>query len=92
MSDIFIDRIETLQTGQFNIIELNYRNSDSNEDLKVVFINTKDSSIRQFKGINLYNYIVEIVEKIDKSYISNMNSDSVIAINYTKELIEELDD
>ena len=85
--NIIIENIEIQQTGQFNIIVWNYRNSNSNENSKAVFINTKDSSIRQFKGVNLYNYIVE---KIDKSYLNNMNSDSVIAINYTEELTEEL--
>ncbi|WP_346867618.1 MULTISPECIES: hypothetical protein [unclassified Clostridium] len=84
--NIIIENIDIQQIGQFNIIVWNYRNSGSNENSKAVFINTKDSSIRQVKGVNLYNYIVE---KIDNSYLNDMNSDLVIALNYTEELREE---
>lgn len=84
--NIIIENIDIQQIGQFNIIVWNYRNSGSNENSKAVFINTKDSSIRQVKGVNLYNYIVE---RIDNSYLNDMNSDSVIALNYTEELREE---
>lgn len=83
--NIIIEHIDIQQKDKFNIIVWNYKNIDSNENSKAVFINTKDSSIRQFKVINLYNYIVE---KIDKSNLDNLNSESVIAINYTEELRE----
>ncbi|WP_097025459.1 hypothetical protein [Clostridium peptidivorans] len=83
--NIIIEHIDIHQKDKFNIIVWNYKNIDSNENSKAVFINTKDSSIRQFKGVNSYYYIVE---KIDKSNLNNLNSDSVIAINYTEELRE----
>lgn len=85
--NIIIENIDIQQIGQCNIIAWNYRNSGSNENSKAVFINTKDFSIRQFKGLNLCN---KILEKIDRGYLDDMNSDLVIAMNYTVEIGNEL--
>lgn len=84
--NIIIEKIDTMQADESNIIVWNYRNINSNEDLNVIFINTKDCSIREFKGVDLYD---KMVGKINKKCIDGMENDSEVAMNYTLEIGDE---
>lgn len=85
--NIIIENIDIMQAEEANIIVWNYRNINSNKNLNVVFINTKDNNIRKIKGASdLYN---KVLEKIDENYLDELattDSDTFIAMNYTLEI------
>lgn len=85
--DTIIENIDIMQAEKNNIIVWNYRKINFNKNSNVVFINTKDNNIRKIRDpLDLYN---KVLEKIDKNYLDELvatDSDTVIAMNYTLEI------
>ena len=81
--NIIIQNIDIKQVDLSSCIVWNYRNINSDKDLKVIFILTKDSSIRQFNCIKLHKYIMDTVKIEDTE---DIDSDIFVAMNYTLEI------
>lgn len=80
---IEIENIDTLQLGNFQISIWHYRNSSSEKICKVVFINTKEDSIRNCTGSDLDNKVVEIIDRLN---LNSIDDDVEFIMNYSVEI------
>ena len=80
---IDIENIDTLQLGNFQISVWHYRNSSSEKNYKVVFINSKDDSIRHLSGSDLQNKALEIIDRLN---LNSINEEVEFIMNYSMEI------
>lgn len=86
-SNIITQNIAVEKINEDAITVCKFKRIISNKTYNVVFINTNNDYVLERKnGLNLYN---KILEKIDKSSLNDIDSEVIVAMNYTKEIGEE---